>query len=39
MIEYRGVLTTTLIYDQAPVLDYLRAVDRTPSLPRSRVAP
>lgn len=27
MVEYRGVLTATLIYDQAPVLDYFRAVD------------
>lgn len=27
MIEYRGVVTATLLYDQVPVLDYLRAVD------------
>jgi hypothetical protein len=27
MIEYRGVVTATLVYDQVPVLDYLRAVD------------
>lgn len=27
MIEYRGVVTATLVYDQVPVLDYLRVVD------------
>lgn len=27
MVEYHGVLTATLVYDQVPVLDYLRAVD------------
>ncbi len=27
MVEYRGVLTATLVYDQVPVLDYLRAID------------
>lgn len=28
MVEYRDVLTATLVYDQVPVLDYLRAIDR-----------
>lgn len=27
-IEYRGVVSSALIYDRAPVIDYLRAVDR-----------
>ena len=27
MVEYRDVLTATLVYDQVPVLDYLRAID------------
>jgi hypothetical protein len=27
MVEYRGVPTATLVYDQVPVLDYLRAID------------
>lgn len=27
MVEYRGVLSAALIYDAAPVIDYLRAVD------------
>lgn len=28
MVEYRGLVSAALIYDQVPVLDYLRAVDQ-----------
>jgi|EndMetStandDraft_6_1072998.scaffolds.fasta_scaffold03490_3 hypothetical protein len=28
MVEYRSVLSAALVYDQAPILDYIRAYDK-----------